>query len=90
MMAPQYSGGGQGYSQQHQQALGVVPESPTTQMLAPQYSGGGQPYPQQQQQQQHQPPSQQYQAFSPGMEEQQGQRVVSGGSVAGDPGEFYR
>ncbi len=88
MMAPQYSGGGQGYSQQqHQQALAPVPGSPTTQMLAPQYSGGGQPYTQQHQQQ---PPPQQYQAFSPGMEEQQGQRVVSGGSVAGDPGEFYR
>ncbi|KAK0277197.1 ESCRT-0 subunit protein hse1 [Friedmanniomyces endolithicus] len=91
MMAPQYSGGGQGYTQQHQQALGVVPESPPTQMLAPQYSGGGQGYPPQQQQlQQHQPPAQQYQAFSPGMEEQLGQRVVSGGSGAGDPGEFYR
>ncbi|KAK0941463.1 ESCRT-0 subunit protein hse1 [Friedmanniomyces endolithicus] len=91
MMAPQYSGGGQGYTQQHQQALGVLPESPPTQMLAPQYSGGGQGYPPQQQQlQQHQPPAQQYQAFSPGMEEQLGQRVVSGGSGAGDPGEFYR
>ncbi|KAK0248530.1 hypothetical protein B0A54_01104 [Friedmanniomyces endolithicus] len=91
MTAPQYSGGGQGYTQQHQQALGVVPESPPTQMLAPQYSGGGQGYPPQQQQlQQHQPPAQQYQAFSPGMEEQLGQRVVSGGSGAGDPGEFYR